>query len=318
MDTLVAMGFDASLAQAALTKAGGSVERAADLLLSGQITASDASTPTPTGRSLTEDKPEPTTVSTPMDTSDTPEATEDMTVRSLKCDDCGKMLRNIQEAEAHGARTKHTNFSQSTEEKKQLTPEEKEAQFRLLEQKMKEKKAEREKREFDENIAKEKTRRKEGQSKSDFRAEFEKKEMLKVAAERKREKLENIKAKERVKELIKQDRLKAQLEQGAVKATPAPAPVSVATPTVKKEYTTCRIQIRPPPSVGKAVTHAFDPNHTVASIFEHALANLPGLAGQSFQLVMLRPRKVFTESDGSTKIADSGLMPSAALTLELK
>jgi uncharacterized UBP type Zn finger protein len=33
------------------------------------------------------------------------------TAQSLKCDDCGKLLRDATAAELHAVRTKHTNFS---------------------------------------------------------------------------------------------------------------------------------------------------------------------------------------------------------------
>lgn len=61
---------------------------------------------------------------------DTP--AEDASAKSLKCDDCGKQFRSATEAEAHAIRTKHANFSESTEEVRALTKEEKEAQLARL------------------------------------------------------------------------------------------------------------------------------------------------------------------------------------------
>ena len=45
---------------------------------------------------------------------------------------CGRVLRNVEEAEFHAVKSGHSNFSESTEEKKALTKEEKEAQLKKL------------------------------------------------------------------------------------------------------------------------------------------------------------------------------------------
>ena len=50
-----------------------------------------------------------------------PPAASDDQANSLQCDDCGRKLRDTQAAQIHAARTGHQNFSQSTEELKQLT-----------------------------------------------------------------------------------------------------------------------------------------------------------------------------------------------------
>lgn len=64
--------------------------------------------------------------------------------KSLKCDECGKLFKNQDEMEFHAAKTNHSSFSESTEEKKPLTEEEKKAQLALLEERMKQKRKERE------------------------------------------------------------------------------------------------------------------------------------------------------------------------------
>lgn len=66
--------------------------------------------------------------------------------KSLKCEDCGKLFKNQEEVEYHAAKTNHSNFSESTEEKKPLTEEEKKEQLALLEERMKQKRKEREER----------------------------------------------------------------------------------------------------------------------------------------------------------------------------
>ena len=65
----------------------------------------------------------------PSDSSSPPEAAAAPSggevAMSLKCEDCGRLLRSTIEAEAHAAKTSHSNFSESTEEIKPLTEEEK-------------------------------------------------------------------------------------------------------------------------------------------------------------------------------------------------
>lgn len=78
-------------------------------------------------------------------TDDATEQNED--AKSFKCDECGKLLKDQDEMEFHAAKTNHSSFSESTEEKKPLTEEEKKAQLALLEERMKQKRKEREERE---------------------------------------------------------------------------------------------------------------------------------------------------------------------------
>lgn len=67
--------------------------------------------------------------------------------KSLKCEDCGKLFRTQVEVEFHAAKSGHSNFSESTEEKKPLTEDEKKEQLALIEEKLKQKRKEREEKE---------------------------------------------------------------------------------------------------------------------------------------------------------------------------
>lgn len=54
--------------------------------------------------------------------------------KSIKCEDCGRLFKTNLEVEFHATKSGHANFSESTEEKKPLTEDEKKAQvnkFRL-------------------------------------------------------------------------------------------------------------------------------------------------------------------------------------------
>lgn len=57
------------------------------------------------------------------------------------CNDCGRKLRSAAQAEAHAEKSGHVNFSESTEEIKPLTEEEKKAKLEELRQKAAEKRA---------------------------------------------------------------------------------------------------------------------------------------------------------------------------------
>lgn len=72
---------------------------------------------------------------------------DELNAKSLKCEDCGKLFKTLEEAEFHGVKSGHTNFSESTEEKRPLTEEERKEQLAKLEEKMKQKRKEREERE---------------------------------------------------------------------------------------------------------------------------------------------------------------------------
>ena len=118
---------------------------------------------------------------------------------------CGKLLRSEVEVQTHAARTKHTNFSESTEEIKPLTEEEKKAQVAKLErkkrircilldrieEKIRQKRAEREAQEKADALEREKVRRKTGQEITQIKHEMELKEAKKIADQKKREKMED-------------------------------------------------------------------------------------------------------------------------------
>ncbi|KAI3385927.1 hypothetical protein SNEBB_005796 [Seison nebaliae] len=81
--------------------------------------------------------------------------------KSIKCAECGKMLRNGDEAMLHSQRTKHSQFEESTEEyvEKILTIAEKEEMQQKIYKKMKEiRKQKEEQREKDERAAERKRR----------------------------------------------------------------------------------------------------------------------------------------------------------------
>lgn len=102
--------------------------------------------------------------------------------KSIKCEDCGRLFKTNLEVEFHATKSGHANFSESTEEKKPLTEEEKKAQLRLIEEKIAQKRAEREEREKQEALEKERLRIKSGKDMTEVRRNLEEEEMKKIVS----------------------------------------------------------------------------------------------------------------------------------------
>lgn len=86
---------------------------------------------------------------------------------------CNKLFKNQSEVEFHAAKTGHTDFAESTEEKKPLTEEEKAEQVRKLEEKLKQKRKEREEKEKLEALEKEKYRIRSGKEMIEAKRKYE-------------------------------------------------------------------------------------------------------------------------------------------------
>lgn len=102
--------------------------------------------------------------------------------KSIKCEDCGRLFKTNLEVEFHATKSGHANFSESTEEKKPLTEEEKKAQMRLIEEKIAKKRNEREEREKQEALERERMRIKSGKDMSEVRRKAEEEEMKKIVS----------------------------------------------------------------------------------------------------------------------------------------
>lgn len=143
-------------------------------------------------------------------TADSPAGTTDdnaaAIAKSFKCNDCDRLFKTQVEIEFHAAKSGHSNFAESTEEKKPLTEEEKREQLAKLEDKLKQKRLEREEKEKTETLEREKYRIRSGKDMSEARRRMEEMEMAKIVEQRKREKLEEKAARERVKAQIEADK----------------------------------------------------------------------------------------------------------------
>lgn len=242
-------------------------------------------------------------------------AAAEASAKSFKCDECGKLFRSAPEVEFHAVKSGHQSFSESVEEIKPLTEEEKQEQAKKLEEKIRQRRLEREEKEKREAIEREKERRKFGQEVATTRQKIEEQEMLKLAEEKKREKMEAMLAKKKVLADIERDKLERREKFNMGGPPPAavakpPAPVAPVEP--KKEYDQCKLQIRL--TNGQTLTQTFGANEELAAVRLYVELNRTD-GDLPFTLMTNFPKKVFTEEDYSKPLSTLGLVPSAVVIL---
>lgn len=248
--------------------------------------------------------------------------------KSLKCDDCGKLLKSENEVQLHATRSGHANFSESVEEVKPLTEEEKKAQLAKVQELMKQKRLEREEKEKQEQLQREKQRRVHGKELTNVKQKMHDDEMKKIMEERRREKEEEKQARQRVREQIAKDKEDRAVKFGtgtaaagastdtATKTSTMPQPSPATTTTQPKEYTETNIQIRL--FTGEAVTQKFSVREPLAAVrfFAHgkiAGGQLGDDIGALTFATAFPPRRVFSEDEMMMPLGDLGLIPSATL-----
>ncbi|CCD69888.1 UBX domain-containing protein 1 [Caenorhabditis elegans] len=230
---------------------------------------------------------------------------------SFKCDDCGKLLANDDAIMFHASKTKHENFSESSEAIKPLTAEEKAAKVLEIREKIKVHQAKKAKLEAEENREKEKKRREDGKAMISHKEAARDREIREAAQDRRREKNEDEIARKRVLEQIRLDKeaRKAKASgQPVPEAKPAPSAAPVAPP---KDYSTTTLQFRL--LDGQTVRQQFEANEPLAMV--RAWVETNHANGVPFTLMTPFPRKVFTEDDMGTPLKVLNLVPSANVIL---
>ncbi|XP_021946523.1 UBX domain-containing protein 1 isoform X2 [Folsomia candida] len=304
---LVDMGFDPEKSKMAVEKTGNQgVEPAMEWILSHP----DEPSPSAEGGG-SNDNTSTTTPATDTKTEEVP--------KSWKCEDCGKLFASMDTVEFHAAKTNHSNFSESTEEKKPLTAEEKAEQQKKLVELMKTKRVEREAKEKLEEIEREKQRMASGKDLIEAKRRLEEQEMKEMIAQKQREKREDKAARDRVKAQIEEDRLARKAKFGGggsgtsitesppVSVKPSPMEVDV----VKKDYTHTKLQLRLPS--GKTMTQTFGVSEPLAAVRVYIEMNRDDGVEGSFNLITNFPRKTFVEDDYDKPLLTLGLVPSAVL-----
>ena len=316
LESLIDMGFPKNRAEKALAKTNHQGAAAAMDWLFAHSDDPDIDDPyeAPKGHRLTDE---------PAASDGATGAGEAASAASLKCDECGKQLRDADAAQAHAVRTGHSQFSESTDQIRPLTEEEKKAQLEKIRQRMAERKQLKELEEKQEQVDREKVRRRTGREISDARQKHEMQEAKKLADMKRREKLEEKQAKEAIRAKIAQDKAERAARAKAASSAPTsqPAPTGASSsagapaasnPVAKKEYTSCRMQIRL--SNGTALTASFAPADTFSVVVDYVTANRTDGAGP-FSLMTTFPRKVFGSESLEKSLQELGLVPSAVLVL---
>lgn len=244
------------------------------------------------------------------------EASAGSSANSLKCDDCGMLLKDEDFATLHAHKTAHVNFSQSTETIKPKTKEEIEEQKKRLGEKLVKLREEKAKKEKEEEIIREMARRKEGRQINEIKQKFHEDELRRIGEEKRREKIADAEYKKKLKEQISADREAMKRQREAEASGKAPAPAPVAAPQLvqneKREYTDCRIQIRL--TDGKSLQHTFKAKDQLACVRLWVELNRTDGAGK-FNIMQTFPRKVYTEDDMMLTLADLGLVPASSLVV---
>ncbi|KAF2004985.1 hypothetical protein P154DRAFT_23938 [Amniculicola lignicola CBS 123094] len=251
-----------------------------------------------------------------------PAPKEGETAQSLVCDDCKKRFRSVEQAEFHASKSGHENFSESTEEIKPLTEEEKAAKLELMKKRLVEKRAAESEADKAARKANELIRRKATKESQDIKEDLQKKERLKEAQAVKREKEAEAEAKKRVLAKLEADKAerkrKADIEKAARQGTappppaPEPAAATSSAPTTSKPasaYTETRLALQT--STGR-IQKSFSVDTTLFEV-AHALEE-GGVVVNSFTQSF--PRKVYDKTDFGMTLKEAGMIPSAALIVK--
>lgn len=241
------------------------------------------------------------------------------TALSLKCEECGKLLKSEDEATMHASRTGHSQFAESTEAIKPLTEEEKLEQKKRLQEKLEERRRQRLEDEKEQEKLREKNRRRTGQEITKAKDEHALNEMKKLAEQRRKDKLEEKRIKQKLREQIARDRENMKTKNQTHQSKPAttvemtPKEPSLDQPPVKKEYDVCRIQFRL--MNGKQLTANFKAEDTLFTIHEYVSKNRTDGRADAFTLSTTFPRKTFIDDDMVKTLKELRLVPSTVLVL---
>lgn len=233
-----------------------------------------------------------------------------------------RLFKTQLEVEFHAAKSGHSSFSESTEEKKPLTEEEKKQQLALLEEKMRKKRQEREEQEKRDALERERLRIRSGKDMSEAQRKMEELEMKKLVEQRKREKEDEKKARDRVKAQIEADKAARRAKMAELTGQTSPPAVAAAatqvtspsTPTAPKEpknYNNTKIQFRL--LDGSTVVETFDVKEPLSAA--RLFVQLKQGVDIPFKLMTTFPRKVFSDEDFEKPLEVLGLVPSAVLVV---
>ncbi|WVR06777.1 hypothetical protein IAU60_003812 [Kwoniella sp. DSM 27419] len=248
----------------------------------------------------------------------------DMVAKSIKCSECGKIFKSEATASFHAGRSGHDQFEESTEEVKPLTEEEKKAKLAELRQKLAEKRANQAKEDAVSNKANEALRRKAGQDQSKIKEDMQAKEMQKEADRKRREKLEDQKARAAIKAQIEADkreraekaaREKALRDGGEAAQAAAAVPATVAKPAASvssSQNPQTRLQVRLSAG-GQPLTKTFPSDNTLIDVAEWVASESLSYNVDTVTFATTFPRKTYSRDEMKKTLKENGLTPSAVL-----
>lgn len=307
LDALLEMGFEKARAELAIKKSGG-LQGALEWLEKNQDTPiEDLEAP--------QDDDEAATQAAIKGLE------EGQLAKSLACDDCGKKFRTTALAEFHASKTGHENFSESTEELKPLTEEEKKQKLDEMRAALAEKRARQAVTDKEEQKRNDKIKAKATRETQDAKEELQRREQIKEAARKRQEKVDDLEAKKRIKAKIEADkeerRRKAEEAKAARegKAPPSAAePAAAAAPVQPKpsaSYTDARLRLQTP---GGVLQKNFPAETTLFEVAQ-AIEAEQGTTVASFTLTF--PRKTFEAGvDFGQTLREVGLVPSGVLIVK--
>jgi len=337
-DTLLGMGFDPARVEWALKATGGKgLQPAMDHILANE------GDPVPDLNAVSETSSNRAPPDQPMDEDeDDLEALRSLGVkgaaaaaaaaaasaseaeaRSIKCSQCGKIFKNTALANFHAEKGGHDQFEESTEEVKPLTEEEKKQKLEELKEKMAAKRALKAAEDAKEAKANEAIRRKAGKDMNQIREELKLKEVQKEVEMKKREKLEDARARAAVKAQIEADRkalaekkaMEKAIREGRLDTTApveVPKPAVAATSSAGRDFKDTRLQIRMSTG-GQPYTMTLPSDAPLREVAEYLAAQDLAIDVETVTLAQHFPRKTFTPADFSKTLRDLGLTPSAVL-----
>lgn len=132
--------------------------------------------------------------------------------------ECGKILSNMANLELHANKTGHSDFEESTEFKKPLTEEEKQAKILEIKSLLKAKRLERETAEKAENVDREKQRRFMGKEMIKTREQMEIEARKRSAQMRKKEKEAAVRERQRIRAELEKDKRERMANKGVLKS----------------------------------------------------------------------------------------------------
>jgi len=211
-----------------------------------------------------------------------------------------------------GSQTKKEN-QPAFEPKRFMTPEEKEEQVKLLQEKIAKRKIKAADQSVMSEAESEAMRREQGKASQEVKEEWENRQRDIAILEAKRDKERTARALEIAREQIAIDKLNREREynkkMGIVTEEPAKPVVIVE----KKEYFECVLQIRMPPPLAK-LTGNFKATDTMRDVVQFVQQNQQDKF--DFQLMTPFPKKIYKGADLDITLTASQLCPRGAVVVE--